>query len=104
VDAAVAWLLQTAQADPGALWSPYSFANAYITYGLCKLSDHRSHDLSYIPAVVQWFRGQQGNAGGYEDTEDTGLAVLALSQLLSRLNIQPAWLLRQISFTPTKPT
>ena len=83
VDDAVAWLISGATSDPTSLWCPYTFANAYAAYGLSKIRHFRPHAGTYIEPISNWFRQQQGRHGGFEDTEDTALAVLALSNLLA---------------------
>ena len=63
-------------------WSAYTFANGYISYGLSRLSSFERIDPSYSSVVVDWLRSHQGACGGFEDTEDTAIAVAALSALL----------------------
>ena len=63
-------------------WCSYTFANAYISYGLSVLSRFETIDTSYSSIVVDWLGRHQGACGGFEDTEDTAIAVAALSALL----------------------
>jgi Predicted nucleotide-binding protein containing TIR-like domain/A-macroglobulin TED domain len=83
VDDAVAWLISTASLEPKELWCPYTFANAYASYGLSKIRQFRPHEGTYIEPLSHWFSRQQGTDGSFEDTEDTALAVLALSKMLA---------------------
>ena len=104
VDATVLWLIERASADPSELWGPYTFSTAYITYGLSKLAAHRPCPKTYMPVAINWFMRQQGRAGGYEDTEDTALAVLALTNLLPAFQIRSNALLKDIYNKMPQPT
>lgn len=102
VDEAVKWLVESASFDSDSLWTPCTFANAYTVYGLCKLSQYRPHEQTYAVPAVNWFTAQQGTGGGYEDTEDTALAVLALTGLLLQQGIQLTSPLKRFSYEPPR--
>ncbi len=87
-DATLAWLLQQVASDPSSLWGPYSFSNAYIVYGLWKLARFKYFQLDCTSAVVDWFNRQQGRSGGFEDTEDTAVVILGLTQIVKQLQLR----------------
>jgi predicted nucleotide-binding protein len=49
---------------------------------LSRLARFENIDAAYRPVVMNWFRDRQGSSGRFEDTEDTALAVMALSGLV----------------------
>jgi len=100
VDAA-RWLSDAASKDPKNLWCPYTFANAYILYALCRASAHHSVPGHYLKPAVDWLAFKQGKHGGFEDIEDTALAVLALSLVTDRPEIDPELLTERINRLPT---
>jgi predicted nucleotide-binding protein len=63
-------------------WSSDTFSNAYICLGLLRLKRFEEIDVGYRTAVIDWLRNHQGSSGGFEDTEDTALAIIALAGLL----------------------
>jgi predicted nucleotide-binding protein len=77
-NAAVRFLLKTSE-TASLLWSSYTFANAYIAYGLSVLFRSERLDARYIEVLINWMRGHQGRSGGFEDIEDTAIAIAALS-------------------------
>jgi hypothetical protein len=78
-EAASSFLLSSILTHP---WSSYTFANAYAAYGLTALSRTHKLENAYFPAFVKWMLQHQGSSGGFEDTEDTAIAVAALSTML----------------------
>lgn len=76
----VTLLLETI-ANAGA-WSSYTFSNAYISLGLSRLARFEDIDARYRPVVIDWLRDHQGSSGGFEDTEDTALAIIAFAGLV----------------------
>lgn len=98
VEAACGWLTDQAHFGGSQLWSEYTFANAYIVYGLASLEGIGRGRHFPLQPVVRWFAGQQGRHGGYEDTEDTAIAILALSLMADRVEGDPS-LLQIVSLT-----
>lgn len=97
VSNAVSWLLKSLPGENGGLWSDYTFANAYIALALAKLSRHQHIDIDYALAFVEWLRVRRGQHGGFEDVEDTALAVLALSSVLHHAPYEADSLFARIS-------
>ena len=60
----------------------YTFSNAYIAYGLTMFSRFYRVDAKYADLFELWLEDHQGRCGGFEDIEDTALAVLALASIL----------------------
>ena len=81
VGKALQFLVNTA-ATTGNAWSSYTFANAYAGYGLAVLSRSQKFEDRYSKPFVQWMSQQQGPGGSFEDTEDTAIAIAALSAML----------------------
>ncbi len=96
VSAATAWLLERAASSPETLWSPYTFSNAYVAYGLCKLYICREQTLPCAASIINWFKTQQGQSGGFEDTEDTAIAILALTRMGALLRINSSHVLKAL--------
>jgi hypothetical protein len=80
-DQAVNWLITNANTK--GIWSQYTFSNAYIAYGLSILSRDKSSEAAYQSVFLNWLHEHQGRGGGFEDIEDTALAVLALSTMMN---------------------
>ncbi len=97
VDRAAKWLVWAARRDIANTWSTDTFANAYAAYGVAKLysiadrgrgmPDYRRRDRTFVSDIITWFHAHRGKGGGFEDTEDTGLAILALSACMDLLDI-----------------
>lgn len=66
----------------GGAWSSYTFSNGYICMALLRLARSEDFDAAYRPLIMDWFRDHQGSSGRFEDTEDTALAIIALSGLV----------------------
>jgi hypothetical protein len=79
-DEALQWLLSNLEPDNVRLWSPYTFSVSYIVIGLCSL--RLPIDSQKVQTLVRWFKDKQSHDGGFEDIEDTSLAVLALSSIV----------------------
>jgi hypothetical protein len=84
------------------LWSEHTFSNSYILYGLSALAQQASALaqpalVRNLPRIVRWFQNHQGENGGFEDVEDTSLAVLALSSIIRWCEIEPDLILDRIS-------
>lgn len=78
---AVDWLITNANEKQ--IWSQYTFSNAYIAYGLSTLLRNENLAEEHRSVFLNWLRQQQGRGGGFEDVEDTSLAVLALSTMMN---------------------
>ena len=66
-------------------WSWYTFSNSYISYGLSVYLnnlDSKSIDFNFADLLVKWLKKHQGDSGGFEDNEDTALAILALVSII----------------------
>jgi hypothetical protein len=83
-DLAENWLIQVAKQRGASLWTGYTFANSYILYSL---SRGPSFSRLQLPQVINWFKRRQGLHGGFEDVEDTALAILALGSAIFRSGI-----------------
>jgi len=83
-DLAEGWLLQIAENAKASLWSGYTFANSYILYSLATGPNFARLQLADL---VQWYTRRQGQHGGFEDIEDTSLAVLALGSAIRESGI-----------------
>lgn len=82
VKASADWLVGYALANPEDLWCPYTFSNAYIAFALAlHPDDFGQQGADFLLPVVEWFDSQQGTEGGFEDTEDSALAVIALTTI-----------------------
>lgn len=84
VQAAAQWLLGLPVVNPPSLWSDATFSNAYITYALTRASEYLGLEPTYVPAAIHWFSAKRGGHGGFEDTEDTALAILGMSAIAQR--------------------
>jgi predicted nucleotide-binding protein len=81
VEASARWLVEYALINDEMLWCPYTFSNAYIAFALAQHPEFRRTDDAFLGPVINWLREQQGRSGGFEDTEDTSLGILALSTI-----------------------
>lgn len=83
------WILDFLKNNGDNLWSFYTFSNSYIIIGLSSLG----HPLppNALQRIVHWYKEKQGIGGGFEDIEDTALAVLALSYVGKQLGIVGNW-------------
>lgn len=97
VQSAVNWILESLSAKPDRLWSDYTFANAYIGYGLSIYCRYRNINTKYAAPLIEWMRMRRGSHGGFEDTEDTALAILALSSVLRNTPYEAEPLFKRIS-------
>ena len=101
VTEAVQFLLNNVT-DSG-LWSSYTFSNAYIAYGLTMFSRFYRVDAKYADLFELWLEDHQGRCGGFEDIEDTALAVLALASILDS-KAERSILLEQVARSIPRPT
>jgi hypothetical protein len=93
--AALCWLQSSLERDGTSLWSPYTFSNAYILIGIQAVE--QPLPAKHLDKVVHWFENHQGMNGGFEDIEDTSLAILALVALLRQIGFDRDLLADRIS-------
>lgn len=83
---ALEYLISVIDDNNSDLWSSYTFSNSYILLGLSTLEVELNSDIIY--KIVRWYDNKQSPIdGSFEDIEDTSLAILALSSLINRFDI-----------------
>jgi predicted nucleotide-binding protein len=95
VDNAKNWLFEWIISDKENLWSSYTFSNSYIIIGLTSLK--KPLEQRYYNKFISWYDFQKGEHGGFEDTEDTSLAILAMSFIMGDLKIDKDKLINELS-------
>ena len=80
-----------------------TFSNAYIAYGLTMFSRFYRVDAKCADLFELWLEDHQGRCGGFEDIEDTALAVLALASILDS-KAERSILLEQVARSIPRPT
>ncbi len=94
-NAALSWLLSSLDNSETLLWSPYTFSNSYIVIAISAAQEKMRID--HIERIVHWFKDHQGTGGGFEDVEDTSLAILALAALFRQIGFDKQALAMRLS-------
>ncbi len=98
-ESAKKWLFNWINYDIENLWSSYTFSNSYIIIGLSSLK--QPLEIDYLNKFILWYQAQQGEHGGFEDIEDTSLAILALSFIMGDLKVDHQMIISEISKNTT---
>lgn len=94
-DAALKWLLSCLDKPNPRLWSTDTFSNSYIVLGIMSAAKDKL-TIDHMDRISKWFKGSQGKDGGFEDTEDTALAILALTALFRQVGFDKDLLTSQL--------
>lgn len=94
-NSALLWLLSILDSSESLLWSRDTFSNSYIVIGISTTQEEVRIDR--VEKIVRWFKDRRGKGGGFEDVEDTSLAILALVTLFRQIGFDKQALATRIS-------